>query len=60
MGMTNTNKETNMTAAAKERHATSISPAHSAEGEDCSQCGEPAWHVQGVAFCRDHDQETYQ
>ena len=35
-----------------------IAPAHLADGQACAQCGEPAWHVILIPFCRSHDQTT--
>ena len=36
----------------------SVAPAHSAEGQKCGQCGAPAWHVEAMPFCLEHDQGT--
>jgi len=42
-----------------ERHPEVAGPAYSAIGQQCAQCDAPAWKVQGLPYCLDHDQDTH-
>ncbi len=35
-----------------------VTPAYSAKGQPCGQCGAPGWYVNSMVFCRSHSQDT--